>query len=314
MNINRIPFYSPKIYSAIDEKYYNGWQNDLPEPNWTLLASTLPASCQVFRDIDGNYYHNSGYQSGVWYKRDANLVQVGNSLSATTKYNRGYPYIITNYSNTGKDVMVFPGYWGNTPVFIDLSNFSILPVVGFPAGYFIDVDGDLSLATSVDRWAMGGGGVVYNNGNTILSLGLLVVWGDFRPNAIGKLAVKYTCLSGLGMQSMAVGDGFICFYKYTATSNNLIICDYNMFLETFDIDASLLRTVTINTPGETWEAFYIYNNYLVSSTFSGACYLTNLLTGEAFSTVSLGGSNQSTFWWKNKIYRTGQKTVTTLSI
>jgi len=78
-----------------DNRYYNGYEHDLPEPNWERLKM-INDGIGATRDIDGNYYfyqyyYNSGYI--IKYNKELNTKVILNQ--AINSYYRIAPRIVT---------------------------------------------------------------------------------------------------------------------------------------------------------------------------------------------------------------------------
>jgi hypothetical protein len=164
-------------------RYYNGYVHDMPEPDWTALANTMPANCQLWRDIDGYWYHNAGYLSATVYKRTPDLQLIG-SVSVTSQYNRNMPYIITNYNDTQSDCIVFPNYNGSTPpaVWAKKEPLTSLIPQTFAAGAFHDKLGNESIAITVGQYGMfsAGSAVYLSNGECLMYLGKMMINPNFK--------------------------------------------------------------------------------------------------------------------------------------
>jgi hypothetical protein len=319
MNTDRRGLYN-KPFVPLPGQYYNGWQHDLQEPDWGALAAVIPRNCQISRDINGNYYHNGGYTDSKWIRRDINLNQTG-TLSLASKSNRSQCYVITNYENTGSDVMVCPGYW-STIYFIDLATWTSLNRSPFSAGYFTDIDGDTNpiAVNPIHFGSLGFGSGIYDfKGNTILLVAPCIITdGTLQSELKGKFIDKY--VNGAIRNTTVTNDRYVmtadnkyvCFqFKY-----KIVVCYLKAFIESgYDIDKSYVRTIAQDySRDQGYNAFYIYKNFLVTMNFYSEIKVFDLNDGYNVISMTAGSSDTGAMFWRNKILNTGTKNVTVLDI
>jgi hypothetical protein len=299
-------------------RYYNGYVHDLPEPDWEGLANILPTGCQLWRDIDGYWYHNAGYLSTTVYKRTPDLQLIG-SVSVTSQYNRNMPYIITNYNDTQSDCIVFPNYNGATPpaVWTKKEPLTSLIPQTFSAGAFHDKLGNQSNAIAVGQYGgFGAGSAVYlSNGECLMYLGGMMINPNFKSaEAFSNLMSTYQCLNNqISGIIFYAGDGYMFALNY---SNNLLIFNWGIFESTGDFDAAFITQVAsgivMNNKG--YDAAYVYNGRIVIVGFDGDVRVFNSQTGAVLNSYSLGGTDSAKYFWRNKIYNSYNKTVTTINL
>jgi hypothetical protein len=63
-----------------------------------------------------------------------------------------------------------------------------------------------------------------------------------------------------------------------------------------------------------YDAAYVYNGKIVIVGFDGDVRVFNPQTGAVLNSYSLGGTNSAKYFWRNKIYNSYNKTVTTISL
>ncbi|MDR2651436.1 MAG: hypothetical protein LBC68_03860 [Prevotellaceae bacterium] len=307
--------------------YYNGWQHDMPEPDWNALNNTIPSACQLFRDIYGYWYHNNSYSGTTYTKRSSNLVQIGNTLTNGNKVgNRNSPYVITNYLGSGRDVVVFPAYNQFTdPTIIYLDNFTADTTyssgtsVVIPAGQFTDAMGTQN--ASIAKYYLGcyfsGSSVFVNGTNNCIVLffinGFILANNQMNNFYSGKFGANW--MDGISSQYHCAGNGYYIMLNFA--SGIAYLFNWQQLLQNgFNLGSAFIRSFSIHVAGGNmgYDCYYIYNGNLIICDFQGNIRAYSLPSGTLSVSTSDSGMDQSCFFWRNKIYRTGTRVVTTLNL
>jgi hypothetical protein len=307
--------------------YYNGWQHDMPEPDWNALNNTIPSACQLFRDIYGYWYHNNGYSGNTYTKRDGNLVQIGNALTNGAKAgNRNSPYVITNYLGCGRDVVVFPAYNHNSnPAIIYLDDFTADTTytngtsIVIPDGQFIDALGTQNtvVAKYFFGWFNSGSSVFVDGTNNSIVLffrnGFILANNQMNNFYSGKFGVNW--MGGITAHYHCAGNGYYVMLNFA--SGNAYLFNWQQLLQNgFNLDAAFICSFSIHVAGSNmgYDCYYIYNGHLIICDFQSNIRAYSLPSGTLSVSTANSGMDQSCFYWRNKIYRTGSRTVITLNL
>lgn len=81
-----------KKETTFDKRYYNGYEHDLPEPDWNKLKN-IKDGIAATRDIDGNFYFYK-YRADKIIKYDKNLNNRDTLSTAIESYYRVAPRIV----------------------------------------------------------------------------------------------------------------------------------------------------------------------------------------------------------------------------
>jgi len=317
-------------------QYYNGWEHDLPEPDWEQLATKLILSPVIGRDTYGNYYITHGATNATISKYDIFLNLVS-TISGVSESSRSFPFIIPNFDNSNRDVMVFGGYT-NTGAIINLDDFTLntkwnttANTVIFPAGHFTDKNNVQNSfifererinyrnhralmfyekgKSVISLYATGGSGVLTDN-NFIEVLGgefLLNIFSTLNPS--NPYACSYGCASDKYFV-LAMPNAF-------GNINKFAVFDINIFMENYNFQDALQYQFQNNDNEFTngLNCLYIYNDKLVAIDFFGKTKIYDLMkNGTVISNIIIGGNNRGHYYWRNKVFDTNTKLITILPI
>jgi hypothetical protein len=306
------------------------YQQDMPEPNWTTLASVLPSACWVTRLPDGRWVHNSGYSGTSAYGkitfRDAALNKIADVQTTKGGNARCIPMYVPGYK--GKNVVIFQHYSSNanTEVIIaDTDSVGVTysvenkVVTATYAGAPTDWKSTINEATNWSVYAEGrqlgmftvGGKLVTTYGTPFLSPAMEDVSWPFPNYALESLGLKLDHGAGGGYSVATQSGNWIC------VANNLSGYKAYVFLK------DIFEQTHDWLAAKYWEfddscnnganAFYVWDNKMVTVDFLGYCNVYDLVNKVKIVTNrQVSTSNTGCYAWHNKLMRTDSKAVVTL--
>lgn len=288
-------------------KYYNGFEHDLPEPDWNWINTQTVGPAQCVRTPEGYYVlavAAGGARNGTCkiYDKDKQLIKTAGTLNQQMRYSS---FIVQDFAINGVN-------YGNCAMFKYWSHgLNVVTHIDEP-----DVDSQIVNGNTVYLWTNFGDNVTTQEQNIIQ---YMESFYDSHSNKIKDYTAENVASNyKLRIVSYCFSKDFICIIF----SENMQMCYvYDLHrMEAEDImglqhnygwktHPALVRQFSIPESENHGKCITLYGNILFSTLGVGSnIYAFDINTGTKLASYNFGHYNFGFLRWRNKIAIFGEDT------